>query len=777
MDTRALPLSLALAVAAGGCGGSTSSPDPEPTTGDETERPERSEVQRLNERAREGAVTETLHGTEVADPYRALESDSPLTQEWIEAQTARTRQALSRWRDPDAAERLDELLSIGVIGSPVVAGERVFYTKREGDREQPALYVREGGALRDEPLVDPLTYGERAALDWFYPSPSGRYVAFGISESGDERSTLRILDVREGEVLDDTIEHAKWSSVAWLHGEDGFYYRRYPRAGEPDYDPEAEDTYHLRLFFHELGADPAEDSLVFSPAQGTDFPSASVSRDDRWLVVNVFRGWSESDVYLFDRGRRARSRRIAPDDEHPLVEVVTGEEHLYYASVHRGRLYLTHNEGAPRYRVDAVDPDEAADRDAWETVVPEGEGAIEDVAIVRDRIVVHTIEDIASRLSVYRLNGREAGAIELPGRGEIFGLDGDPETGQLAVGYSSFVHPPALFTWSTRETELTEVDRVQTDLDFEDFELTQASVESEDGTSINVWVVHRRGMTRDGSQRVLLTGYGGFNVSLLPGFQRNALYWVERGGVYAVANLRGGGELGEEWHRAGNLGNKERVFEDFEAVLRWLGGESGISRPERVAITGGSNGGLLMGALITRAPETFAAAVSSVGLYDMIRYHRFPPAELWITEYGSADEPAQFEWLMGYSPYHHVREGVEYPAVLVTTADHDTRVHWAHSTKFAAALQEATGQPDPPVYFYMEREQGHGAGTRRSDTVERYVRLYTFVEHHVGAPEPPRDPPEDDATEDGAAEDDATEDDAAADGATEDDATEDDATE
>ncbi|MEC7525173.1 MAG: prolyl oligopeptidase family serine peptidase [Myxococcota bacterium] len=731
MRTRAT-FALALAGLLG-CGGGSAPAQEErsDTTGDE--RPEElSTLQQLNQRAREGAVTDTLHGVSVEDPYRALEEDSPLTREWIEAQTARTAERLSEWRDPAAAERLDALLSIGVIGAPVVAGRRIFYTKRDGDREQPALYLRENGALRDAPLVDPATYGERAALDWFYPSPGGRYVAFGISNDGDERSTLRVLDVNEGELLEDVIDHTKWTAVTWLHSEDGFYYRRYPRGGEPDYDPEAEDTYHLRLFFHPLGGDPAEDPLVYAPTEGTNFPSASVSDDDRWLVINDFRGWSQSDVLLFDRGRARRGRLNVPDEDHPLVPVVTGQDHLYNGFAHRGRLYVLHNDGAPRYRVDAVEPARAAERAAWETVIPEGDGAIEGVQILRDRIAVHTIEDVASRVRVYRLNGRADGEIELPGRGELFGFDGDAETGQLALGFSSFVHPPSLLTWSARGRQLEEVDRVQTDVDFDAITLSQAWVESADGTRVNVYYAHARDMARDGSQRVLLNAYGGFNVSLLPGFQRNALYWIERGGVYAVANLRGGGEFGEAWHQAGNLGNKEKVFEDMEAVVRWLGGESGISRPERIAITGGSNGGLLMGAMITRAPETFAATVSGVGLYDMVRYHHFPPAELWVTEYGSAEDETQLGWLLGYSPYHRVREGVDYPAILITTADHDTRVHWAHSTKFTAALQEAEGGADPDIFFYMVRQVGHGAGTRRSDTVERYVRLYTFVERYLG---------------------------------------------
>jgi prolyl oligopeptidase len=723
--------------------GTTPQPEAEPvavdTSGQEQHapRPNLSDVQSVNVEARRGAVSETLHGVEVEDPYRALESESEQTSRWITVQTERTNRALEAWSVGGMAERLDTLLSIGTIDGPVVAGDRLFYTKREGDREQPALYVREGDQLRTEPLIDPLTYGPRASLDYYYPSPSGRYVAFGISSNGDERSTLRVLDVQAGRVLDDTIDRAKWSAVAWLHAETGFYYRRYPRPGEPDYDAAHEDTYHLRVFFHRLGADTAQDPLVYAPPDNTDFPAPSVSDDDRWLVLNNFKGWSQSDVLLFDRGRQRTRRLDVPDAEHALVPVVTGQDHLYTGRVHRGRFYVTTNEGAPRYRIAAAAPEQAADRARWRDVIPQGAGTIENVEIVGDRFVVHTIEDIASRVRVYRLDGRADGEITLPGRGELFGFHGDPDTGRLAIGFSSFVHAPALYTWSTRQRQLTEVDRVQTDFAFGDVELSQASVPSADGTPINVYYMHRRDLARDGSARVLLTAYGGFNVSLLPGFQRNALYWVERGGVYAVANLRGGGEHGEEWHRAGNLANKERVFEDFEAVIRWLGGESNISRPERIAITGGSNGGLLMGAAITRAPSTFRVAVANVGLYDMVRYHRFPPAELWITEYGSADDAEQFRYLHAYSPYHRIADGTAYPAVLVTTADHDSRVHWAHSTKFAARLQEATGSPEPDVYFHLVREQGHGAGTRRSDTVERYVRMYTFIDHYLSSPSSP----------------------------------------
>ncbi len=671
-------------------------------------------------------MVETIHGVEVRDPYRSLEEDTDETRAWIDAQSERASRMLGEWGDSAARERIEQLLSIGVISRPSVGGEHVFYLKREGDREQPALYV----AGREEPLVDPLGHGERAALDWYYPSPNGRYVAFGISQNGDERSTLHVVEVEGGRVLDDRIERTKWSSVEWLNAEDGFYYTRYPKPGEPGFDADNEDAYFPRVFFHRLGTDPASDPLVFGGERGTDFPGVTVSDDDRWVAVNVFRGWSASDVYLFDRGRDPQRRVAAPTEDHGLSTVIAGEDHLTVGRVHDGMLYLHTNVDAPRYRIARVAPARASRRAAWQDVVPESDAAIDDWHVVGGKLVVHTIDDVRSRVKLFRMDGREAGEIELPTTGSVDGIGGRPTGQKVVFGFSSFLYPPSLFSYDLASGELTRVDQVQTDMDFEPFTLERVRVTSADGTEIPVTIVRRDDMERDGDRPVLLYGYGGFNVSLLPSFTRNALYWIEKGGVYAVANIRGGGELGEEWHRAGNLGNKERVFEDFEAAIRWFS-ESGISRPGRIAITGGSNGGLLMGAMITRAPSTFRAAATYVGLYDMVRYHRFPPAELWVSEYGSAEDPEQLTWLHAYSPYHRVREGTAYPSILVETADHDSRVYWGHSTKFAAALQDATNA-EHPILFYMVRQVGHGAGTRLTDLVDRYVRQYAFLEHELG---------------------------------------------
>lgn len=698
------------------------------------------DIARLNAEARRGAVTETLHGVAVEDPYRALESDTPATRAWIEAQTARTRKALAALENPLTAARLEALLGIGYIDSVSVGGTRLFVTMREGKREQAALYVVEDGKLAAEPLVDPLTWGERAALDWSFPSPDGRYVAFGISENGDERSVLQVIDVAARKLVADRIDHAKWCSLSWLNDASGFYYSRYPRPGEPNYDAKEEDTYFPRVFFHRLGGDPTGDPRVFGSETKTDFPYVAVGDQDRWVVVGNFRGWTASDVYLLDRGARADARVVAPDATHALVPVVTGEDKLTTGVVHRGALYLVTNIDAPKKRVVRVAPTRAADRKAWRTIVAESAAAIEDWALTRDTLAVHYIADVRSRLAWFALDGETRGDVALPTGGSIESIGAQPGSSRLAFVFDSFFEPPTLFVEDLGATGApaqgkarpapTRVHQVAHDLDTRAFTQSEATVKSADGTPVHVYYVHRKDLARDGENPVLLTGYGGFDVSLLPEFTRTALYWLERGGVYAVANLRGGGEFGETWHRAGMLAQKPRVFEDFEAVIRWFS-ESRISRPEKIAISGGSNGGLLMGAMITRVPGAFRAAVADVGLYDMLRYPLFPPAALWITEYGDPKQPEAARWLGAYSPYHRVNVDTAYPAVLVETADHDTRVHWAHSTKFAARLQEAQAGP-LPIYFHMEKQQGHGRGTRLSDLVRRYVRRYAFLEDALG---------------------------------------------
>lgn len=717
---------------------------------------EATSVQEWNARARAGARTEERFGTHVEDPFALLEEESPLTEAWIDWQSARTSRAIESWERPGTRERLAEVLRIGSIGRSITRGGLVFYTKRDGDREQPALFVRAlsgDDAAGERILVDPtsISVGSaagNAALDWYFPSPRGRYVAFGISRDGDERSTLYVMETASGRILDEAIPHTKWTDVTWLDDEAGFYYRRYPSEGEADWDEARVDSYNPKLFFHRLGTPHASDPLVYAPSDPTYFATASVSDDDRYVAIVVARGWSASDLLVFDRGERADARVVAPDTAHALVPVRVGREHLYDASILGGRLLVFTNEDAPKYRILSTPIASVfsarasggsaaeAPEPALDVLVPESDATLDGFASLGARIALHELVDVRSRVRLIDLAGADLGEVALPSRGEVSSFSGDAESGALVVTFSSFVQPPALLALQGAERALTPIVSVESPVDPSTLAMEVAHVTSRDGTQVPVTLVHRRDVTANGERPVLLYGYGGFNVSILPSFARHPLYWIDRGGVYAVANLRGGGEFGEAWHQAGNLGQKERVFEDMEAAIRWLGGESGWSRPERVAILGGSNGGLLMGAMITRVPDTFRAAASYVGLYDMVRYHLFPPAEIWTSEYGSAEVEEQFRWLYGYSPYHRVRDGQPMPYVLVETAANDTRVYWGHSTKFAARLQEATGEADPHVWFYREAAAGHGAGTPLSTLVDRYTRMYAFLEHALGvAPE------------------------------------------
>ncbi len=691
----------------------------------------------LNREAREaGATVDSLHGEDVDDPYRALETRGEVTERWIDAQSSRTEDALVPGEAMQA--RLDAFLSIGTLGAIAVGGvpgePRVFFSRREGDRQQPRVEVRLGGEGRIVPLVDPEALGERAAVDWFYPSPRGRLLAFGVSRNGDERSELHLLDVdavASGASYDEAlrplrIPRTKWCRLDWLPDESGFYYTRYPRPGEEGFDPEEEDGYFPRVFFHALGTDPAEDPRVFGADDGADFPSAAVSTDGRWVTVNVFRGWSKADVYVF-----SRDAGPAPSAAAPLRPVAVGQDAIHVGFVHEDHLYLHTNAGAPRYRVDRAPLGAGAEALDFAPFLPERDAPLEAIAFTARGVAAQYLDDLRAKVVLFGPDGTERAVAALPGDGALGGLAGSPALEDVFATFEAFGTPPTLLRIApTGEAEAQLA--VETDAELADLRVERVGVRSADGTEVPLWLVMDadRAARRDGDAPVLLYGYGGFNVSLRPGFRRNILYWLERGGVFALANLRGGGERGEAWHRAGMLGEKERVFEDFEACIAWLS-ESGLSRPERIAIEGGSNGGLLMGAMVTRVPERFAAAASYVGLYDMVRYHHFPPAELWVPEYGSADDPEQLRWLLAYSPYHRVRPGTRYPAVLIETADHDSRVHWAHSTKFAAALQEASTGP-APIYFYMQRNLGHGAGTRRSDLVLRYARMYAFLEAQLG---------------------------------------------
>lgn len=680
--------------------------------------------------SRRDETTDTIHGTAIADPYRWLEAgETAEVDAWTALQNDRTEAVLGAVPGRATLERrLHELLRVGTVSSPVVRGGRCFYLKREGDEAQPALFVRLGADGVAHVVVDPNTLDAAglAALDWWYPSPDGRLVAYGISRDGDEWSTLRVVDIDTGDHLPDAIERTRYSSVAWIPDGTGFYYTRYPSPGSV---PKGDEEYNSHAFFHRLGADPAADRKVFGEGRSPqDMIDLTISSDGRWLIAVAFQGWSRSEVYLRDLTR----------DEGPWVPVVDGVDALFDHPVIWGdRLLLRTNLDAPNGRIVAIDPtSEAPELERWDTIVPERDDRVITAFVVSaNRIVTAELEAAIGRIRVYDDDGTSRGELELPPPGSVLSLDAEETGSVVAVGYTSFAIPASavLFDLATGERQPLAPLPPAPGFNPDEIEVRQVHYPSRDGVSISMFVVHRRGVDpTSGPHPTLLTGYGGFNISEGPEYRAALPAWLERGGVFALPNLRGGGEYGEAWHRAGMREHKQTVFDDLIAAAEWLTGE-GYASPESLAIWGGSNGGLLVGAAITQRPELFRAAICAVPLLDMVRYHHFRIAKLWIPEYGSADEPEAFRWLYAYSPYHRVVPGTRYPATLLTTAEQDSRVDPLHARKMTASLQHATaGGSDRPILLRTERQAGHGAGKPLSKRIAEAADEWGFLGWQLG---------------------------------------------
>jgi prolyl oligopeptidase len=667
-----------------------------------------------------GDTVDEVHGETIPDPYRWLEDgDSAETRSWTERQNALTEAYLAaRPARSGIRNRLDQLLAIGAISVPVPVRGRYFYQRRDGRQNQPVLYVRDGAGGTDRVLVDPnlLDAAGAVALDWYYPNEDGTLLAYGLSENGSEQSVLLVLDVGTGRPLPDRIPRTRSADLAWLPDGSGFYYTRYPAPAEV---PKGEEHYHRSVFLHLIGADPSHDALVFKPARKEYWPGVELSHDGRWLLISVSRTFDETDLYVSDREAGGR-----------LVPVAENLAASFEGAVVRGRLLLRTNLDAPTYRLYDVDPGRP-ERAAWRELIPPREDAVlEGVCVTADRIALRYLEHASSRFHLADLDGRVVREIDLPALGSLFGVGGEWDGHELFYGFSSYTVPPSIYRIDLETGMQTLWGRVEADVDPGRFEVHQVAVSSKDGTQVSMFLVHQKGLERTGDTPVYLTGYGGFNISMTPAFSRSLLLWLERGGLVAIPNIRGGGEYGEGWHQDGMMGKKQNSFDDFIAAAEWLIAER-YTCPARLAVAGGSNGGLLMGAVLTQRPDLFGAVVIQVPLLDMLRYHLFLIARLWIPEYGSPDELEQFVWLRAYSPYHHVREGVAYPAVLLATAESDTRVDPMHARKMAARLQASTGS-GRPVLLRLEPRAGHGAGKPLSKVLDELTDTWTFVFSELG---------------------------------------------
>lgn len=667
------------------------------------------------------AIVDVLHGEKVADPYRWLEEgNNPEVREWTDKQNALTRSILDQIPDRAAIRaRLDKLLEIGTITVPKPAKGKYFYTKREGKQNQPILYVRDGVNGSDRVLLDvnQLSADGTTALDWYYPSNDGKLVAYGLSTSGNEVSTLRIREVTTGKDLSDQIERTRACSVAWLPDGSGFYYTRYPMPGSV---PKDEETYHRHVYLHKLGAFPGNDLEVFGFDRAKeDWPNLHISPNGQWLVVVEQKGWAITEVYVADTTKQ-------PLTFQPVVEKVPA---VFQVDVTDSTIYVRTNDGAPRYKLYAVNPAKL-DRKEWREVLPEGPDVLEHVSIVGDTIATVSMQQASSRLRLHDLTGKMQKEVALPTLGTVAALGTEPDGKEIFYGFQSFTVPTSVYRLDLPTSESKLWNGVNADIDFSAFQVEQVTFPSKDGTPVTMFLAAKKGWTRNGNNPTLLYGYGGFNVNVTPTFSGARFAFLERGGILAIANLRGGGEYGEAWHQNGMLAKKQNVFDDFISAAEWLIKEK-VTTPDRLAIQGGSNGGLLVGAAMTQRPDLFRAVICQVPLLDMVRYHKFLIARLWIPEYGSSEDSEQFRWLFAYSPYHHVQDGQKYPATLIATAESDSRVDPLHARKMAARLQAANGS-NHPILVRIETKAGHGAGKPRGKQLDELTDSYSFLFSQLG---------------------------------------------
>ncbi len=681
-------------------------------------------------------LVESLHGTRVADPYRWLENgEAADVRTWTDEENAHTRQLLDALPGREALRtQVKDLLQIGYLSAPAIrttraGGQRYFHTKREGTQNQPQLLVRDGLGGKDRVLLDASTLSEdgTTALDWWHASRDGGLLAWGRSDAGSEESTLFIRDVGTGKDLPDRIEHTRHASVAWMPDGKSFYYSRYPEAGSV---PAGDEKYFAKIYLHVLGQDPKTDKLLFGDNRDrTDTPIVTASPDGRWLVIRVHMGWDKSEVWIKDL------TKTDPGAQAGWVAVAKGAHAVFEPIARNDRLYIQTNDGAPRYKLYGIEYDKV-ERAQWKEIIAEGADVLDDVAILKSEIVTTYMHDASTRIERFGFDGTSRGPITLPGIGSG-GVSGAFDGEDVFVSFTSYVVPAQIHHLDLRArsagaapAKLEPWEKVGAKFSAADIEVERLYATSKDGTKVPMFVIAKKGMRKDGKNPTMLYGYGGFNVNQTPSFSARALASVNRGVVWVTAILRGGGELGEDWHKAGMLGRKQNTFDDFIACAETVVREK-ITSEDRLGIIGGSNGGLLVAAAVTQRPELFRAGLSLVPLTDMVRYHRFRIAKLWVPEYGDPEKAEDFRFLYAYSPYHHVREGVRYPAMLFTTAESDSRVDPMHARKMAARMQDVQKDPARPILLRVETKAGHGAGKPVTKLADELADELSFMFHEL----------------------------------------------
>jgi prolyl oligopeptidase len=663
---------------------------------------------------------DAYHGVQVADPYRWLEDpDSQQTRDWVAAQNAVTFPYLQSLPGRVALEqRLTELWDYERYGVPRQRGGRYFFTRNDGLQNQSVLYVADSLDAEPRVLLDPNLLSEdgTVSLAGWVVSQDGRWLAYGLADGGSDWQRWKVREVATGQDLSDDLQWVKFSHTSWTEDSQGFFYSRYDA---PEQGQELTDVnYYQKLYYHRVGQPQEADQLVYQRPDEKQWGFAGqVTEDGQYLIISVWRGTEEKNQVFY--------KSLAEPDS-PVVELLAGFDAQYdFLGNDGATFWFLTDLDAPLRRVVAIDIRQPA-REAWRELIPQDQSVLEGASVVGDQFFAVYLQDAASRVRLFDLNGQFLRDLPLPSIGSAGGFGGRRDDRETFYSFTNFTTPTTIYRYDLTSGSSTVFRRPQVAFDPDAYETRQVFYPSKDGTPVPMFITARKDLPRNGDQPTLLYAYGGFNISVTPQFSVTNLVWLEQGGVYAVANLRGGGEYGRAWHEAGMLENKQTVFDDFLAAAQWLI-DQGYTRPQRLGIRGGSNGGLLVGAAMTQRPDLFGAALPAVGVMDMLRFHQFTIGWAWVSEYGSSADPDQFRTLLAYSPLHNLRAGVQYPATLVTTADHDDRVVPAHSFKFAAQLQHVQGG-DAPVLIRIETSAGHGAGTPTSKLIAASADWLAFLQ-------------------------------------------------
>ena len=665
---------------------------------------------------RKSDQVDNYHGVTVADPYRWLEDlDSEETASWVEAQNAVTFGYLNQIPAKETIkQRLTQLWDYEKYGIPFKQGNRYFYFKNDGLQNQSILYVLDSLDAEPEVLLDPniLSDDGTIALSGMSISEDGNLMAYGLSTSGSDWQEWKVRDINTKEDLSDHLKWVKFSGASWIHDHQGFYYSRYdqPQEGKPL----EEINYFQKLYYHRLGTDQSEDTLIYERPDHKEWGfNGFVTEDGKYLIISVWKGTESKNLVFYQDLTQTNAE---------VIELISEFEASYSFIDYQGDIFwFTTDLDASRSRVIAIDINTKIPTE----IIPEAPETLEGVNILNNQFIADYLKDAHTQMKIFNLDGSFVREIELPGIGSVGGFGGKRYDTETFYSYTSFTAPNTIYRYNLITGESTIYRQAQVDFNPDDYETQQIFYPSKDGTLIPMFITAKKGVELNGNNPTILYGYGGFNISLTPSFSISRLVWLEMGGVYAIANLRGGGEYGENWHQAGTKLKKQNVFDDFISAAEWLI-ENRYTSAEKLAIMGGSNGGLLVGACMIQRPDLFAAVLPAVGVLDMLRFHKFTIGWAWCSDYGSPENPEEFQALYAYSPLHNLKPGTAYPATLITTGDHDDRVVPAHSFKFASALQEHH-IGENPVLIRIETKAGHGAGKPTDKVIEEIADQFAFL--------------------------------------------------